>query len=251
MFKMIPALAGWSILHLAQCVPAGNPPNSAGLHNRATSYEDAAISLDIQYCGGLDDPAIATTGDEEDGPGFWITNHDDSSEVKYFLYENSRDQHPWKYLSLPVGATAFVSVCNTWQGRVVRGIPEVNLDGEVHNLGTWFKSSIGPNGSIWGDISFLEGCDGGGSVAATDGSDLLRKCYADLLTGVPPSALAAKQTGTKILAKLVGDTPNQAAKDWELSQCSADEVWINDNINGPVIQSGNGRLKFVFYKGKA
>ncbi|KAJ8124063.1 hypothetical protein O1611_g9449 [Lasiodiplodia mahajangana] len=251
MFKMIPALVGWSILHLAQCVPAGNPPNSAGLNSRATDYEGTAIESDVQYCGGLEEPAIATTGDEESGPGFWITNHDDSPEVKYFLYENSRDQHPWKYLSLPVGATAFVSVCSTWQGRVVRGTPEVNLDGKVHNLGTWFKSSMGPNGSIWGDISFLEGCDGGGSVATTDGSDLIRECYADLLTDAPSSALAAKQTGTKILAKLIGDTPNQAAKDWELSQCKADEVWINDSINGPVIQSTNGRLKFVFYRGKA
>ncbi|KAI1125713.1 hypothetical protein F5Y10DRAFT_246416 [Nemania abortiva] len=251
MFKTIPALVGWSLLHLAQCVPAGNAPNTAGLDSRATGHESTEIDSDIQYCGGLDDPAIATTGDEEAGSGFWITNHDDSAEVKYFLYENSRDQHPWKYLSLPVGATAFVSVCNSWQGRVVRGIPEVNLDGEVHNLGTWFKSSIGPNGTIWGDISFLEGCDGGGSVAATDGSDVIRECYAELLTGAPSSALATKETGTKVLAKLVGDTPDQAARDWELSHCSADEVWINNSTNGPAIKSTNGRLKFVFYKGKA
>ncbi|KAJ8123473.1 hypothetical protein ONZ43_g589 [Nemania bipapillata] len=191
-------------------------------------------------------------GDEEGGPGFWITNHDDSPEIKYFLYENSRDEHPWKYLSLPIGSTAFVSVCPTWQGRVVRGIPEINLDGKVHNLGTWFKSSIAPNGWMWGDISFLEGCDGGGSVAATDDSHVIRKCYEDLLTGAPSAALAIKQTGTKVLGKLVGDSPNQAAKDWELSKCSADEVWIDgSSSSGPVIESTNGRLDFVFYKGRA
>ncbi|KAJ2993023.1 hypothetical protein NUW58_g1973 [Xylaria curta] len=155
------------------------------------------------------------------------------------------------YIKLPVGATAFVSVCQTWQGRVVRGIPEVNLDGGVHNLGTWFKSSISPNGWIWGDISFLEGCDGGGSVAATDGSNASRKCHEDLLTGAPSSAFATKQTGTKALAKLVGDTPNEIARDWELSKCSAGEVWIDEDNSDPVIKSTNGRLEFVFYKGRA
>ncbi|KAI0870565.1 hypothetical protein GGS24DRAFT_492907 [Hypoxylon argillaceum] len=250
MLDTISTLLGWSLLHLAQRVRAGYAPDKAGFS--ATSHEDTTVYADIQYCGGLDDPAIATTGDDEGGPGFWITNHDDSPEVKYFLYENSRDEHPWKYLSLPIGSTAFVSVCPTWQGRVVRGIPEINLDGKVHNLGTWFKSSIAPNGWIWGDISFLEGCDGGGSVAATDDSYVIRKCYTDLLTGAPPSALTTKQTGTKALAKLVGDSPNQAAKDWELSKCSAGEVWIDgSSTSGPVIMSTNGRLEFVFYKGRA
>ncbi|KAI0508309.1 hypothetical protein F5B22DRAFT_621577 [Xylaria bambusicola] len=149
------------------------------------------------------------------------------------------------------GATAFVSVCSTWQGRIVRGIPEVNLDGEVHNLGTWFKSSVAPNGWMWGDISFLEGCDGGGSVASTDGSDVVRECYEDLLAGAPSSALVMKETGTKVLAKLVGDAPNQAAKDWEASKCSSAEVWINSSNDGPVIKSTNGRLAFTFFKGMA
>ncbi|TGJ82174.1 hypothetical protein E0Z10_g6591 [Xylaria hypoxylon] len=216
-----------------------------------TTQKGAAATPGIGYCGGLDDPTIATNGDEVDGPGFWITKKDDSPEVNYFLYENSRDEHPWKYLSLPTGATAFVSVCGTWQGRVVRGIPKINLDGKVHNLGTWFKSSVAPNGWMWGDISFLEGCDGGGSIATTDGSNVSRECYEDLLAGAPSSALATKETGTKVLAKLVGDTPNQVAKDWELSKCSTGEIWIDGGNSGPVIKSTNGRLEFVFYKGKA
>ncbi|KAI1312712.1 hypothetical protein F5Y03DRAFT_196417 [Xylaria venustula] len=104
---------------------------------------------------------------------------------------------------------------------------------------------------MWGDISLLEGCDGAGSVASTDGSNVVRKCYEDLLTGAPSSALTGKETGTMVLAKLVGDSPNEVARDWELSKCSSGEVWINGTESGPVIKSTNGRLKFDFYKGKA
>lgn len=153
---------------------------------------------------------------------------------------------------LSPGATAFVSVCGTWQGRVVRGTPASNLDGGAHNLGTWFQSNLAPNGWMWGDISFLEGCDGGGTVAATDGSaDGTRGCREDLLTGAPASAFVLQRgdANIKVLGKLVGDAPNGAARDWELSKCSADQVWIDKDNSGPVIKSTDGRLNFTFYKG--
>ncbi|KAI1820641.1 hypothetical protein F4861DRAFT_50311 [Xylaria intraflava] len=258
MLRRIPTLLGcFNFVHLVACksaaaaAAAAAVPETASLISQATDGDGTIADPGIAYCGGINDTTIVTTGDAENGPGFWITNHDEGPETKYFLYENSRDEHPWKYLWLSTGATAFVSVCETWQGRVVRGLPEVNLDGRVHNLGTWFASSVSPNGWMWGDISFLEGCDGGGSVAATDGSDSIRECYEDLLTDVPPSALATKETGTKVLAKLVGDKPNGAARNWELSKCSADKIWIDHDNSEPVITSTNGRLAFVFYKGKA
>ncbi|KAI8623541.1 hypothetical protein F5Y19DRAFT_371469 [Xylariaceae sp. FL1651] len=206
---------------------------------------------DIVYCGGLHDPTIMTTGDPEQGLGFWITNMDDDPNVKYFLYENSRDEHPWKYLSIPQGGRAFVSVCNTWQGRVVRGLPSINTDNKAHNLGTWFKSSIGLDGIMWGDISFLEGCDGGGSVTATDGSNVTRECLQDMLTGAPSTALTTKDTGSRIISKLVGVRNNEPAKSWELSKCSGDAIWMDTGNSSPVINSSNGRLEFVFYKGRA
>ncbi|KAI1427524.1 hypothetical protein F5Y12DRAFT_712058 [Xylaria sp. FL1777] len=250
MLKIISTLLSYSLFTLVvRCVPTG--PNTIALSSGATRHEGAMTEVTIDYCGGLDDPTIETTGDEEVGPGFWVINRDNSPEAKYFLYENSRDEHPWKYLSIPQGHTAFVSVCDTWQGRIVRGTPEINLDGKVHNLGTWFASSIGPNGWMWGDISFLEGCDGGGSVASTDFSYDVRECFEDLLTGAPSSALATKETGTKVLGKLVGDAPNQEANHWELSKCSADNVWINGSDYRPIIKSTNGRLQFIFFKGQA
>jgi hypothetical protein len=38
-------------------------------------------------------------GDPEVGPGFWITNND-GVKGDYFVYENSRDERPWKYITV-------------------------------------------------------------------------------------------------------------------------------------------------------
>ncbi|KAI1259135.1 hypothetical protein F5Y18DRAFT_443680 [Xylariaceae sp. FL1019] len=222
-----------------------------GLQNAPGMIENHG---DIVYCGNIDEVAFKTTGDPEDGPGFWITNQDDDPDVMYFLYENSRDEHAWKYLSLPQGSRAFVQVCPTWQGRVVRGIPRINTDNTPHNLGTWFKSSIDPAlGWMWGDISFLEGCDGGGRVSSTDtdGSNTTRSCMIDLLTDAPPAALVKKDSGNMVIAKTVGVGANDDARGYETGMCSPDEVWIDVANTHPVIKSMNGRLEFVFYKGRA
>lgn len=44
---------------------------------------------------------METAGDPEVGPGFWITNND-GVKGDYFIYENSRDNHPWKYITVCV-----------------------------------------------------------------------------------------------------------------------------------------------------
>lgn len=59
MLDTISTLLGWSLLHLAQRVRAGYAPDKAGFS--ATGHEDTTVYADIQYCGGLDDPAIATS----------------------------------------------------------------------------------------------------------------------------------------------------------------------------------------------
>ncbi|KAI0020446.1 hypothetical protein F4780DRAFT_779566 [Xylariomycetidae sp. FL0641] len=231
--------------------PIGVGPNALGPNGGITTLGNDTSSADIVYCGEIDDPIKETTGDPEQGPGFWITNKDVDPNVKYFLYENSRNRHPWKYLSVPQNGRAFVQVCNTWQGRVVRGTLAVNGDGGEHNLATWMESNVDANGVMWGDVSFLEGCDGGGSVAATDNSGEKRECLVDMLTGAPAAALATKATGTKVIAPLVGVNANAAAAAWDATKCSADTVWLNNDDSEPVISSSNGRFEYVFFKGKA
>ncbi|KAI3317046.1 hypothetical protein HD806DRAFT_551218 [Xylariaceae sp. AK1471] len=241
-------LGGLLLIPSSLCIPTGTAPSTPGLDTRITKPE----ITEIGYCAGLSDPTIETTGDPEQGHGFWITNHDDDPTGHFFLYENSRDWHPWKYLTVPKDGRAFVSVCPTWQGRVVRGVPSVNTDNKVHSLGTWFQSAVSiDDGRLWAGISFLEGCDGGGSVSTTDGSNVTHGCVEDLLTGAPSSALATKDTGTKALGKLVGLAPNGPARDWELSKCSPDSVWIDNSNNRPIVVSADGKLEFIFHKGKA
>ncbi|KAI1431534.1 hypothetical protein GGR50DRAFT_697887 [Xylaria sp. CBS 124048] len=252
---LLTLLGCFFFVHFVICTPGATSLDTASPNSPNSPVTDGKrvrAAPPIGYCGGLNDTTILTTGDDLAGPGFWITDGDVGAETKFFfLYENSRDEHPWKYLSLAAGGTAFVSVCETWEGRVVRGLPSVNMDGKVHNLGTWFQSSIAADGWMWGAISFLEGCDGGGSVSATDGSSDIRECDMDLLTQAPADALATKDTGTQALDKLVGDTANGAARDWELAKCSPDQVWIDVNNTGPVIKSTNGRLAFTFFLGNA
>jgi hypothetical protein len=143
-----------------------------------------------------------------------------------------------------------VQVCPTWQGHIIRGILAANLDGNAHSLGTWATGSMDAGGSMWGGLSFLQGSDGGGSVGSTDGSRQQRGCTADVLAGAPDAALASKASGARVLGKVVGDGADAAAKDWMLRACSADEVYIQENGQSPVIKSANGRLEWVFTKGK-
>ncbi|CAJ2511185.1 Uu.00g068100.m01.CDS01 [Anthostomella pinea] len=245
------ALLGACILATGWCAPAGVGPDALGPNGGITGTKGLSDTANITYCGDAGAATILTGGDPEEGPGFWITNNDDDPKVRYFLYENSRDDHAWKYLMIPQGGRAFVKVCDTWQGHVVRGTEAVNFKREVHNLGTWFVSNVDENGIMWGDVSFLQGCDGGGSVKATDGSGVSRVCLQDMLAGAPAEALATKATGTQALARIVGDGANQAARAWGMSKCSPNEVWLDNLNSNSVISSANGRLEWVAYKGRA
>ncbi|KAF3017816.1 hypothetical protein E8E14_010575 [Neopestalotiopsis sp. 37M] len=188
-------------------------------------------------------------GDPEVGPGFWITNND-SATGDYFIYENSHDQLPWKYITIENGTRGFVQVCSTFQGHVARGTTSINLDNTVHNLGTWAVANIDATGAAWGAISFLQGSDGGAGVATTDGSNERRECVVDLLNGAPDAALTAKGSGVKVLNKVVGDGASVDAMNWLLAKCRADQVYIEDPGPNPVIKSVNGRLDFVFSQGR-
>ncbi|KAK7914008.1 hypothetical protein PG985_011711 [Apiospora marii] len=207
---------------------------------------------DIGYCGESTTATFKTAspeGDPESGSGFYITNQDTSGE-NFFLVENSRDTHPWKYLHVPSGARRFVQVCDTWQGRIMRGTPQVNTDGNVHNLGTWIESSV-VNGVMSGDISFLQGCDGGAKLGSNDGRGITKSCMVDMLSGAPSNALENKGTGTPALKRVTGDGFSQAAKDWDLSKCDASQVFLLEDNRNPIIDSTNGRFEVTFYKGKA
>ncbi|KAI0397216.1 hypothetical protein F5Y17DRAFT_416690 [Xylariaceae sp. FL0594] len=103
---------------------------------------------------------------------------------------------------------------------------------------------------MYGDISFLEGCDGGGKISATDGSLKTRGCVRNLLKGAPVEAIVKRATGNKTLAPVTGNKANKAALAWELLKCDKHQVWITPKSDGQVIFSDNGRMEIFFDKGR-
>ncbi|CAJ2506928.1 Uu.00g081140.m01.CDS01 [Anthostomella pinea] len=225
----------------------------AGSLASVASFRSVALQdREIQYCGAADQPTIRTCGDPEVGPGIWVTNHDKNPNVKYFLYENSRDEHPWKYLDIPQGTRAFLQVCPTFQGRMVRGTVAVNTNNMPHMLGTWIEFSI-VGGTIWGDISFLEGSDGGALMATTDGSGLVRECVVDLLTAAPSHVLRVNDAGVAVVDTVV-DKPwratNHAARAWLNARCDENQIYIQEP-NQAIIASSDGRFEVMMVDGVA
>lgn len=145
----------------------------------------------------------------------------------------------------------FISFCPTFQGRLVRGNPQYNLDGKVHNLGTWVELSLEgpPSTRAWGDISLLEGCDGAATVAATDNSNVTTGFTQDMITGAPAAVMRAKDDGSPAIAKTVGQFASDAARDYELSLLDPmKNASIIDQYK-PTIKTDNGRFEVTMYRG--
>lgn len=111
-----------------------------------------------------------TWGDTDNGgKGLLITNAD-SDWRGFYVYENSCDSTPYKYIWIDAGATKFISLPASFQGRVTRGVDSTNLNGSPQNLATWLEVSYDSAGVIWGDVSLIRGCDGGSLLWSLDGS---------------------------------------------------------------------------------
>ncbi|XXG93801.1 hypothetical protein Hte_000050 [Hypoxylon texense] len=207
-------------------------------------------------------------GDEDiGGPGVLVWNYDPNSNgTMYFLYESAHDYVPYKYmmtsraaprvltrsvalsLQIPPFSCAFVAVCSTFRGRVVRG-SLMNLDRQKHMLGTWAEINWHANGTgTWGDISVLRGNDGAATIQSLDGLGRSKGFTLDLLSEAPSGARAQKATGSWCLDKIIGQDANNVTRDWETKFLDPWSVYLEDDID-PVINSDNGRFQVIFYEG--
>jgi len=127
----------------------------------------------------------------------------------------------------------------------------MNLDGRVHNLGTWVELSLEgpPSTNAWADISLLEGCDGAATVAAMDNSNVSTGFVGDLITGAPVAVLRTKTNGAVAIAKTVGEGRSDAARDYELSLLDPTKNASIVDQYKPAIKSGNGRFLVTMYRG--
>lgn len=82
-------------------------------------------------------------------------------------------------------------------------------------LGTWAELSFSPDGRAWGDISLLEGNDGGAMIQSLDGYYKARGFTFSLLENAPAAVWAQKSTGAWCLDKLVGVDANNVTLEWE------------------------------------
>lgn len=244
-------------------------PSPAAIKVRADSPDLAAVTavdpstFTSYHTGGLlrhDDNqlvrracakgAIYTTGDNDNGgAGVLITNG--ATDYRgFYIYANSCDSIPYKYIWIPGGATKFVSLYSRFEGRITRGTDALNLAGVPQLLGTWFEFNWDAQGVIWGDVSLIRGCDGAVLMWSTDGSGAWKGFLQDVLAGAPGNAFASKPDGTRVLGPTEGPTANAAAKNYELSAVGAGNAYIDDSHGNPVINSQNGRFKVWFDPGR-
>jgi hypothetical protein len=153
---------------------------------------------------------------------------------------------------MTAGSAIFLSVCPTFQGRLVRGNPTYNLDNTPHsNLGTWVELGWdGPPSYVaWGDVSLLQGCDGAALIEAADGTAMWTGFSVDLLSRAPSNALTVKNGGGHMLDATVGEEGNNWTRAWELANLNpSTEAFVIDMYK-PVIASQTGRFNVWMYAG--
>lgn len=210
--------------------------------------------------GGLVPRACATKAEKVDGAdtnGHGVVIHNADSETRsFFMYDNSCDSVPSKYLTISASGTGFIPFSTGFQGRVVRGTEELNLDGSSHRLGTWLEMSLDSQGTAWGDVSLIRGCDGPATIEALDSSGAT-KGFKDtsVLSDAPANVLFPKDSGVKVInaTELDGSNPPvviQPVVDYLSSKLDHSMVYIDDFHDNPVICSTNGRFSATFYQGK-
>ncbi|KAI1074516.1 hypothetical protein F5B20DRAFT_432516 [Whalleya microplaca] len=219
----------------------------------STTPNNGTIPADPQiFCRQETQKPIYTAGDNDTGGrGVVIWNfdpiHHNGNGTMFFLYESDHDFVPYKYINIPSLSFAFVTVCPTFRGRIVRGNYH-NLNGKKHLLGTWAEMNWHVDGSSWGDISLLQGNDGAAIIQSLDGSQDIRGFTLDLLFSAPTSAWAQKPSGAWCLDKIIGADANNDTKTWESQFLDPSSVYLVDEID-PVIYSDNGRFQVTFYQG--
>ncbi|KAL9046065.1 MAG: hypothetical protein Q9214_001007 [Letrouitia sp. 1 TL-2023] len=189
--------------------------------------------------------------DASSGPGILLTNHT-GAEQSYSFYNNywngdgtagANFDHPDPTVSVAANSSLFVSLPDTFKGRVQRG---------TQLPATWaeFQLSADNDHAAHGDISLQQGCDGAATISATDGSGRSNGFTEEILSGAPEAAVQNKPDGTRALATTVGNWmsgPNQAAIDYELQVVRQERAYIVGGTGVPDVASSNRALAVDFY----
>lgn len=196
--------------------------------------------------------AHKTNGDKVKGRGLKITNGD-SVKRGFYIYQNSCDAVPYKYIWIPAGKTRFVQLPKMFEGRIVRGSNKWNLHGTPRLLGSWLEFSFDEHNVIWGDVSLIRGTDGAIAVWSTDAQKRRHKGFRNwILDGAPKKAYTKKPSGAKVIRPTEGKNAviNKVARDYIMRKVGAKKVYVDDSHAKPVINSQNGRFGVWFGRGR-
>ncbi|KAI2630205.1 hypothetical protein GGS26DRAFT_102380 [Hypomontagnella submonticulosa] len=235
MFKSILTLS--TLLLSATALPSGFPtsnyPNPGSLSTRGAPCATQAQRADNDT--------------DNRGPGVQVHNADGAAR-SFFVYMNSCDAIPLKYTSIAAGATKFIALPPGFQGRIVRGSEQVNLDGQPHLLATWLEITLDGTGKGYGDVSLIRGCDGAVTLAAADGSGV-RTGFRDegILDDAPKGIL---EGGVIKATEGLASAVVQPVVDYLARKIGYDKAYIDDYHGNPVISSSNERFQATFYKGR-
>ncbi|KAI2604397.1 uncharacterized protein GGS25DRAFT_534816 [Hypoxylon fragiforme] len=197
--------------------------------------------------------AQKTPGDADSGRGVQIKNADTAART-FWLYHNSCDAVPARYVTIPAGQTRFLSLPARFEGRIVRGVEGVMLDGKSHTLNTWLELTYDERGVGWGDVSLIRGCDGAVSLKALDAAGATTG-FADsnlVLNGAPAGAYDTKPSGSRVIRATEGVDAkiNTVPRDWLASKIGFKKAYLDDDHGSPVIAAQNGRFLATFHVGR-
>ncbi|KAI0157393.1 hypothetical protein GGR57DRAFT_510984 [Xylariaceae sp. FL1272] len=196
--------------------------------------------------------AMKVKGSKVKGKGLKITNGD-SVARSFYIYHNSCDSIPFKYISIPAHKTRYVGVPAHFEGRITRGNNKLNLAGVPRTLGTWLEFSIDATGVMWGDVSLIRGCDGPAAVWSLDNAPRRHKGFRqNILPGAPKKALTKKASGAKVIrpTEAADGSINVIPRNYDLKKVGAGNAYVDDNHGNPVINSASGRMGVWFGKGR-
>ncbi|KAI0828123.1 hypothetical protein F5Y06DRAFT_302365 [Hypoxylon sp. FL0890] len=236
-----------SILTVTSLLLATATALPSGIHPRAP----ASGRLIPRACATK---ALKVDGVDTNGKGVQIHNADTETR-SFFMYDNNCDAVPSKYVTVSAGGMGFIPFSAGFQGRVVRGTEELNLDGKSHRLGTWVEMSLDGQGWGWGDVSLIRGCDGPATLEALDDSRLVRG-FTDtsVLFGAPENVLFPKDSGVKVInateLEANGPITIPAVVDYLSSKLDVSMLYIDDYHGNPDIASTTGRFSATFYAGR-
>ena len=220
--------------------------------NDTTSLSKRDGTQDGWKCSDHSSP-ILTWGDNDDGGrGISITNAG-SDWRGFYMYHNTCENVPWKYIWIGPGATQFISFPYLWEGRVVRGVDSSMLNGQAQPLASWLEISWDKNDVGWADLSLIRGYDGSILTWDMGNGNSWKGFTQSIMDGCPGDCYQQKADGQWVIKETENwdGSINTAPRDWFLSQVGESVAYVDDYHGNPVISSSSKRFGSYWPDGRA